>query len=85
MENVASFALMLAFVLVVYGLLASLVGIRQQKERLQYSAYRATVAIWALVTVAIGILVYSLMTNDFRLAAVAGGGEVIVADIERVT
>ena len=72
MENVASFALMLAFVLVVYGLLASLVGIRQQKERLQYSAYRATVAIWALVTVAIGILVYSLMTNDFRLAAVAG-------------
>ena len=72
MENVASFALMLAFVLVVYGLLAAVIGIRQQKERLQYSAYRASVAIWALVTVAIGILVYSLMTDDFRFAAVAG-------------
>ncbi|MBF8305370.1 MAG: cytochrome c assembly protein [Acidobacteria bacterium] len=63
---------MLAFVLAVYALLASIIGIRRQKERLQYSAYRATAAIWALVTVAMGVLVYSTMTNDFRLAAVAG-------------
>src|SRR3990172_7892250 len=72
MENVASFALMLAFVLAMYALVASVVGIQRQKERLQYSAYRATVAIWVLVTVAIGYLVYAMMTNDFRLAAVAG-------------
>ena len=72
MENVGSFALMLAFVLAVYALLASIIGIRRQKERLQYSAYRATAAIWALVTVAMGVLIYSTMTNDFRLAAVAG-------------
>jgi len=63
---------MLAFVLAVYALLASIIGIRRQKERLQYSAYRATAAIWALVTVAMGVLIYSTMTNDFRLAAVAG-------------
>ena len=63
---------MLAFVLAVYAFVASILGIRRQKERLQYSAYRATVAIWALVTVAMGVLVYSLMTNDFRFAAVAG-------------
>ena len=63
---------MLAFVLAVYALLASVVGIRRQKERLQYSAYRAVVAVGALVTIATGILLYSLMTNDFRFAAVAG-------------
>jgi cytochrome c-type biogenesis protein CcmF len=63
---------MLAFVLAVYALIASIVGIRRQKERLQYSAYRAVVAVGALVTIATGILLYSLMTNDFRFAAVAG-------------
>ena len=72
MENVASFALMLAFVLAVYTLVAAVLGIHLQKERLQYSAYRGTVAIWVLVTVAIGLLIYGMMTNDFRLAAVAG-------------
>ncbi|MGH9786310.1 MAG: heme lyase CcmF/NrfE family subunit [Terriglobia bacterium] len=63
---------MLAFVLAVYALIASVVGIRRQKERLQYSAYRAVVAVGVLVTIATGILLYSLMTNDFRFAAVAG-------------
>ena len=63
---------MLAFVLAMYALVASVLGIQRQKERLQYSAYRATIAIWVLVTVAIGYLVYAMMTNDFRLAAVAG-------------
>ena len=63
---------MLAFVLAVYALVASIVGIRRQKERLQYSAYRAVVAIGVLVTISTGILLYSLLTNDFRLAAVAG-------------
>ena len=63
---------MLAFVLAVYALVASIVGIRRQKERLQYSAYRAVIAVGVLVTVATGILLYSLMTNDFRFAAVAG-------------
>ncbi len=63
---------MLAFVLAVYALAASVVGIRQQKERLQYSSYRAVVAVGVLVTVATGTLLYGLMSNDFRLAAVAG-------------
>ena len=63
---------MLAFVLAVYAFIASIVGIRQQKDRLQYSAYRAVVAVGVLVTIATGILLYALMSNDFRFAAVAG-------------
>jgi cytochrome c-type biogenesis protein CcmF len=72
MENVGSFSLMLAFVLAVYAFVASIVGITRQKERLQYSAYRAVISVGFLVTVATGTLLYSLMANDFRLAAVAG-------------
>ncbi|MBI4464391.1 MAG: cytochrome c biogenesis protein CcsA, partial [Acidobacteria bacterium] len=72
MENVASFALLLAFVLAVYTFTASVLGALRRKERLQYSAYRATVAIFALVTFAAGSLVYALLTDDFRLVSVAG-------------
>ncbi|MCH8266976.1 MAG: heme lyase CcmF/NrfE family subunit [Acidobacteria bacterium] len=71
MENVASFALLLAFVLAVYAIVASVAGALQKNERLQYSSYRATGAVWALVTVAIGCLLYALLTDDFRLTAVS--------------
>ena len=72
MENIGSFALMLAFVLTIYAIAASLLGVWQKKERLQYSAYRATGAIWALVTLAVGCVLYSLLTDDYRLAYAAG-------------
>ncbi len=72
MENVGSFALLLAFVFVGYAIVASVGAILGRKERLQYSAYRASVAVCALLTVATGCLVYALLTNDFRLVSVAG-------------
>lgn len=72
MENIGSFALILAFVLVFYSIAASLVGVLQKKERLQFSAYRATGAVWLLVTVSIGCLLYAFFTDDFRLQYVAG-------------
>jgi cytochrome c-type biogenesis protein CcmF len=71
MENIGSFALILAFVLTVYAIVASILGVLQKKERLQYSAYRATGAIWALVTLAVGCLVYALLTDDYRVAYAA--------------
>ncbi len=71
MENVASFALLLALVLAAYAFAASVGGALRKNERLQYSAYRATGAIWVLVTLATGCLVYALLTDDFRLAAVS--------------
>ena len=72
METIGGFALCLALVLTVYALVASVAGVLQRKERLQYSAYRAVAAVCALVTTSALILLYSLLTNDFRLAAVAG-------------
>jgi len=72
MDNIGSFSLLLAFVLTIYAIAASILGIVRKKERLQYSAYRATGAIWALITIGIGCLLYALQTDDLRLAYVAG-------------
>ena len=72
METVASFSLLLAFVLVFYAFGASVFGAFGEKDRLQYTAYRATAAICILITVATGCLVYALLTDDFRLVYVAG-------------
>src|SRR5687767_11498619 len=72
METIAGFALCLALVLTAYAFAASIGGVLQQKDRLIYSGYRAIAAVWVCVTLATGILLYSLLTDDFRLIAVAG-------------
>src|SRR3989338_8995709 len=71
MENIASFALLLAFVLSLYAFGASFLGILRDKPRLQYSSYRAVAAVWGLVTVSLGCLSYALLTDDFRISYVA--------------
>ncbi|MBI2816628.1 MAG: heme lyase CcmF/NrfE family subunit [Acidobacteria bacterium] len=72
MENLGSFALILAFVLTIYSIAASLIGLARRNDRLLYSSYRATGAIWVCVATAMGCLVYALMTDDYRLAYAAG-------------
>ncbi|MCS7026351.1 MAG: heme lyase CcmF/NrfE family subunit [Bryobacteraceae bacterium] len=72
MENLGSLAILLALCLSGYAILASLVGKWRDKPLLVLSAERAVYGIWALLTIASGILVYSLITGDFRLAYVAG-------------
>ena len=54
-----------------YATLASVVGRVQRKPFLMVSGERAVYAVWALVTLASGILVYALLTGDFRFAYVA--------------
>ena len=71
MENVASLAVLLAFCAAVYALLASVIGRIQQKPFLIVSGERAVYSVWALLTIGSGILVYSLVTGDFRFSYVA--------------
>jgi cytochrome c-type biogenesis protein CcmF len=71
MENLGSLAILLAFCVAIYAVLASVVGRIKRKPFLIVSGERAVYAVWALVTLASGILVYSLMTGDFRFAYVA--------------
>src|SRR5919205_508035 len=71
MENLASLAILLAFCLSVYAVVASVVGRLKRRPFLILSAERAVYGLWFLVTLASGILVYSLLTGDFRFAYVA--------------
>ncbi|MBI2687400.1 MAG: heme lyase CcmF/NrfE family subunit [Acidobacteria bacterium] len=71
MENIGALAILLAFCLGIYSVAASLVGAWKKKPFLIASGERAVIAVWALIMVATGILVYALVTSDFRFAYVA--------------
>src|SRR5580692_8567559 len=71
MENLGSLAILLALVVAVYAAAASVVGRLKNKPFLIVSGQRAVYAVWAMMLTASGILVYALMTGDFRFAYVA--------------
>jgi cytochrome c-type biogenesis protein CcmF len=70
-ENLGSLAILLAFCAAIYAVVASVVGRRKHKPFLIVSGERAVYAVWALITLASGILVYAIMTGDFHFAYVA--------------
>jgi cytochrome c-type biogenesis protein CcmF len=72
MGQVGQFSLALAFVVTIYSIAASLLGIRIKNDRLIASGRNAAVAVFALITAAIGTLAYLFITNDFLYAYVAG-------------
>ena len=71
MENLGALALLLAFCISLYAIVASVAGRLKNKPFLTLSGERAVLAVWLLVTTAAGILIYSLMSGDYRLAYVA--------------
>ena len=71
MENLGSLAILLAFCVSIYAASASVVGRIKRKPFLIVSGGRAVYSVWLLVTLASGILVYSLLTGDFRFSYVA--------------
>jgi cytochrome c-type biogenesis protein CcmF len=71
MENLGSLALLLAFCLSIYTILAAVLGKLKDKAYLARSAERGVLALWVLITTASAVLLYSLFTDDFRLSFVA--------------
>jgi cytochrome c-type biogenesis protein CcmF len=71
MENVGALALLLAFCISLYAIVASVAGRLRNKPFLILSGERAVLAVWLLISTAAGILIYSLMTGDMRMAYVA--------------
>jgi cytochrome c-type biogenesis protein CcmF len=71
MENLGSLAILLAFCAAIYAAVASVTGRIKRKPFLVVSGARAVYAIWALITIGAVILVYAIMTGDFRFAYVA--------------
>ena len=70
MENIGALAILLAFCFAVYALLGSLAGKWANRPFLTLSAQRAVYSVWALLTTAAAILVYSIIKGDYRMAYV---------------
>ena len=70
MENLGSLALILAFCVALYAIVANVVGRLKSKPFLVVSGQRAVFAVWVLMTLASALLVHALMTGDFRFAYV---------------
>ena len=71
MENLGYLALVLAFCLSIYAIVAALIGKLRGNGYLEVSAQRAVLAAWVLITTSSGILLYHILTDDFRLSYVA--------------
>jgi len=71
MENLGALAVLLAFCFSVYAFAGSIAGARWRRPLLALSAQRSIYAVWALLTLASALLVYALITSDFRFAYVA--------------
>ena len=72
MENIGALAIILAFCFSIYAVIASVVGKWKGNSFLTLSAERAVYTNFVLLTAAAGILVYSMIAGDYRLAYVAG-------------
>jgi cytochrome c-type biogenesis protein CcmF len=71
MANVGYVALLLALVLSIFAAVAALVGARRRVPELVMSARNAALAVTGLLTLAVVILVYLLISGDFRTLYVA--------------
>jgi len=71
MENIGALSVLLAFCLAVFSIAASVAGKYARRPFLTVSAERAVYAVWALLTIASGILITLLIQGDYRIAYVA--------------
>jgi cytochrome c-type biogenesis protein CcmF len=66
-----SFALLLALLAAVYAFVAGIAGILTRRSLLTKSAYNAGMAVFVLVTLAVGTLEFFFFTDNFTMAYVA--------------
>ena len=71
MDIIGSFALILALLAAAYALVAGIIGIRTRRPLVIKSARNAGLAIFPLVTLAVGCLVTLFFQNNFSMAYVA--------------
>jgi cytochrome c-type biogenesis protein CcmF len=71
MAQVGQFALAVAFILAVYAIVASLIGIRARNDKLIASGRNAAICTCIAISTALLSLGYLFLTNDFSVAYVA--------------
>ncbi len=72
MIQIAQFSLFLAVACAVYAVIASIVAIKKQSPQWLTSSVHALIALAGAMSFAVFLLVYFLLSRDFRLAYVAG-------------
>src|SRR5580693_3485077 len=85
MENIGALAILLAFCFAVYAVISSVIGKLRKKPFLVLSGERAVYSIWILLSIASGILIYSLLTGDFRMGYVAAHTDASMSKIYKFT
>src|SRR5579871_3187663 len=85
MENIGALAILLAFCLAIYAVAGSVLGKLRKRPFLVVSAERAVYSIWVLLTIASGILIYSLEKGDFHLGYVAAHTDQSMSAIYKFT
>ena len=85
MEHIGAFALILAFALCLYALVAALAGHWRSRPALVASAGRAVTAMWVSVTVAIGALVVLFQQDSFHVANVAAHSNITMPAIYKLS
>ena len=70
MENIGALALVLGFCLAIYSVIGSVLGKLRNNQYLIVSAERAVYAVSALVTAASGILIWAILSGDYRMVYV---------------
>src|ERR1700756_55678 len=85
MENIGALSILLAFCLAVYAVIGSVIGKFKKNPFLVVSAERAVYSVWFLLSIASALLIYSLLTGDFRLGYVAGHTDQSMSAIYKFT
>jgi len=76
MAQLGQFALAIAFIVAIYAIVASLIGIRSRNDKLIASGRNAAICNCIAITTAIFSLGYLFLTNDFSVAYVAAHSSV---------
>src|SRR5438105_7651296 len=71
MGRLGTFALVLGLGLAVYGLIASVIGVRRSRPLLVESARTSAYSLLAVVAAANGAMLAAILSNDFRIQYVA--------------
>ncbi len=85
MENIGALSILLAFCMAVFSVVAALAGKYGRRPFLVVSAERAVYATWVLLTLASALLVFALVSGDYRLAYVAAHSNKAMSGIYKFT
>ena len=85
MENIGALSILLAFCFAIYAVVGSVAGKVKKNAFLVVSAERAVYSVWILLTIASGLLIYSLIIGDFRLGYVASHTDASMPAIYKFT